>query len=90
MGAYLIGLMGQVACSSDDEAFAPVEPLAPVEVRLQVVAESPGAAMAVGNSDVKPMLLKRARSTNTFTACVYVWLMTRASLKLKFCPQIFL
>lgn len=54
LGAYLIGLMGQVACSSDDEAFAPVEPLAPVEVRLQVVAESPGAAMAVGNSDVKP------------------------------------
>lgn len=53
-GAYLIGLMGQVACSSDDEAFAPVEPLAPVEVRLQVVAESPGAAMAVGKSDVKP------------------------------------
>lgn len=52
-GAYLIGLMGQVACSSDDEAFAPVEPLAPVEVRLQVVAESPGAAMAVGNSDVR-------------------------------------
>lgn len=51
-GAYLIGLMGKVACSSDDEAFAPVEPLAPVEVRLQVVAESPGAAMAVGNSDV--------------------------------------
>lgn len=53
-GAYLIGLMGKVACSSDDEAFAPVEPLAPVEVRLQVVAESPGAAMAVGKSDVKP------------------------------------
>ena len=53
-GAYLIGLMGKVACSSDDEAFAPVEPLAPVEVRLQVVAESPGVAMAVGNSDVKP------------------------------------